>query len=142
MARISSALASLSLASIALSSPLTTQQLTRRNDTTPCLQVASAVAAQTAATPTVDAQLAYDCISSVPFHQAGALALIDSALPYFKWQSNTAWLKDPPSEYTEKVQPAIDVWAGIEEIRSKVIAGDYESEFEVGPSLSKLVDTG
>lgn len=57
--------------------------------------------------------------------------MVDSIRPYFKWQSNTVYLKDPPEEYAEKVQPAVDIWGGLEEIRSKVVGGEYETEFEV-----------
>jgi hypothetical protein len=129
MPRLFNALAGLSLASVALSSPLNARQY---GTGSPCAAVSAAVATQKAvATPTVPAQLAYDCITSVPFNQSAALALVDGVVPYFKWQSNTVWLKDPPAEYAEKVQPGIDVWGGLEEIRSKVVGGKYESEYEV-----------
>jgi hypothetical protein len=106
MPRLFSTLAGLSLASIALSSPLQA----RNYGGSPCAAVSAAVATQSAAVPTVPAQLAYDCITSVPFNQSAALALVDGVKPYFKWQSNTVFLKDPPKEYAEKVQPAVDIW--------------------------------
>lgn len=132
MPRLFNTLAGLSLASIALSSPLQPRQY----DTgSPCAAVSASAAAQTAtsasATPTVSAQLAYDCITSAPFNQSAALALVDGVVPYFKWQSNTVWLKDPPAEYAEKVQPGTDIWGKLADIRSKVVAGDYENEYEV-----------
>ena len=131
MARFLNTIAGLSLASIALSSPLTPQLHTRQNASSPCAQVSASVATQTAAVPTVPAQLAYECITSVPFNQSAALALVDGVVPYFRWQSNTVWLKDPPEEYAEKVQPGIDIWGGLEKIREKVVGGEYENEFEV-----------
>jgi hypothetical protein len=39
------------------------------------------------ATPTVDAQLALDCLNSASLHAKEALALIESILPYVEWQS-------------------------------------------------------
>lgn len=118
------------LASIVAASPL--QVVARQNASTPCAQVSSSVAAQSsAATPTVAAQLAYDCITSVPFNQSAALKLLDGIAPYFRWQSSTAWLKDPPAEYVEKVQPAVDIWGELEDIKSKAKAGGYENEYEV-----------
>jgi hypothetical protein len=75
--------------------------------------------------------LAYECLTSAPFNQTGALALVDGVVPYFKWQSNTVWLKDPPKEYAEKVQAPVDIWGGLADIRSKVVAGNYKSEHEV-----------
>jgi hypothetical protein len=136
MPRLLTSLASLSLASIALSSPLQARQY----GASPCAAVAASVATQAAiGTPTVPAQLAYDCITSVPFNQSAALALVDGVKPYFRWQSNTVWLKDPPAEYAEKVQPGIDVWGGLEKIRGKVVSGEYENEYAVSrlPCLVK-----
>ncbi len=52
-------------------------------------------------------------------------------MPYFKWQSTTVWLKDPPAEYVEKIQDPVDVWGGLQNIREKVVAGAYKNEFEV-----------
>ncbi|KAL6703779.1 hypothetical protein ACN47E_009078 [Coniothyrium glycines] len=139
MARLLGTIAGLSLASRALSSPLSSFHSRQYNATTPCAQVASSIATQTAAVPTVPAQLAYECITSVPFNQSAALALVDGVVPYFRWQSNTVWLKDPPAEYAEKVQPAIDIFGGLEDIRAKVNAGDYEHEFEFGFELYRLL---
>lgn len=133
MVRFTHAAAGLSLASAALASPLQGQLYGRQyNASTPCAQVSASVAAQKpAATPTVAAELAYECITSVPFNQTAALALVDGVVPYFKWQSNTAFLKDPPAEYAEKVQPPIVIWGGLEKIRGKVVGGEYKNEYEV-----------
>jgi hypothetical protein len=128
----------LALASIAVASPL--QRNVFHNESSPCAQVSASVAAQAAvATPTVPAQLAYDCITSVPFNKSAAVELIDTITPYIRWQSNTVWLKNPPKEYAEKVQPGIDVWGGLEEIQSKAESGSYENEFEFGWELYRFV---
>ncbi|KAL1656730.1 hypothetical protein SLS61_000526 [Didymella pomorum] len=142
MVRFTSAAAGLYLASIALSSPLQGQLHARQNASTPCAQVSASAAAQkSAATPTVAADLAYECITSVPFNQTAALALVDGVVPYFKWQSNTAFLKDPPAEYAEKVQPAVDIWGELEKIRGKVVGGEYENEYEFGFELYILLQS-
>jgi hypothetical protein len=39
------------------------------------------------AIPTIDAQLAYDCLTSVPLNAAAATDLVTSILPYLQWQS-------------------------------------------------------
>jgi hypothetical protein len=39
------------------------------------------------ALPTVDAQLAYECLTSVPINSTDATALINSILPYVEWQT-------------------------------------------------------
>ncbi|KAF2132372.1 hypothetical protein P153DRAFT_421326 [Dothidotthia symphoricarpi CBS 119687] len=130
MARYLRTLAGLSLASTALSSPFGAQLYPRQNASSPCAQVSASVATQTAAVPTVPAQLAYECITSVPFNQSAALALVDGVVPYFRWQSTTVFLKDPPEEYVEKIQGPVDIWGGLEKIREKVTSGAYENEFE------------
>lgn len=127
---LSGALVAASLASLVAASPL--QQRQAGQNGTACAQVAASVAAQSAVpTPSVDAKLAYECITSVPLHKDAALKLVDGVVPYIKWQSNTAWLKDPPKEYAEKVQPAIDVWGVLGDIKSKVEKEEYKSEWEV-----------
>jgi hypothetical protein len=128
MPRLLNTIAGLSFASIALSSPLQP----RHYGGSPCAAVGASLASQTAvATPTVPAQLAYDCITSTPFNQSAALALVDGVVPYFKWQSNTVWLKDPPAEYAEKVQPPVDIWGGLQKIRGKVVNATYQNEYTV-----------
>ncbi|KAF2856628.1 hypothetical protein T440DRAFT_549982 [Plenodomus tracheiphilus IPT5] len=141
MARLFGTVAGLSLASVALASPLTPHLYSHHNASSPCAQVSAAAATQTAAVPTVPAQLAYECIQSVPFNQSAALALVDSMVPYIRWHSTTAWLKDPPAEYVEKVQDPVDVWGGLDNIREKVSAGDYKNEFEFGFELYLLLQS-
>ncbi|KAI4670112.1 uncharacterized protein J4E79_000393 [Alternaria viburni] len=144
MASLFNAVAGLSLASVALSSPVAPHIHTRHyNATSPCAQVGTAIVGKnvTAGTATVPAELAWDCINSVPFNQSAALALVDGVVPYFKWQSNTVWLKDPPAEYAEKVQPAVDIWGELEEIRKKVNGGEYKNEYEFGFELYTLLQS-
>ncbi|RMZ68665.1 peptidase s41 family [Pyrenophora seminiperda CCB06] len=133
--------ACLSLASIALSSPLSPNfQQRNYNASTPCAQVGAAIAGKNVTQGvTVPAALAYECITSVPFNQTAALALVDGVVPYFKFQSNTVWLADPPAEYAEKVQPATNIWDGLKRIREKVVAGDYDNEYEFGFELYRLL---
>ena len=133
---LSRALKAASLASVVAASPL---QLQARQNSTACAEVAAYVASQPNTTVhSVNAKLAYDCITSVPLHKDEALHLLEGVKPYFRWQSNTAWLKDPPAEYAEKVQPAIDVWGGLEDIKSKVESEEYANEFEVSMMLQAL----
>ncbi|KAF2476536.1 peptidase S41 family protein-like protein [Lindgomyces ingoldianus] len=132
--------AGFSFASIALATPFHLN--TRQNASSPCALVSASAAAQTAAAvPTVPAQLAYDCITSVPFNKSAALSLLDAIVPYFRWQSTTAFLKDPPEEYIEKIQDAVDVWGGLESIKSKVEGSSYANEFEFGWALYRLLQS-
>lgn len=66
-----------------------------------CASVAVLAASQTSlspsATPTVPAELAFDCLNSIPFNQSAAVALLDSIDPYLQWQTTPEYLKDPPA---------------------------------------------
>lgn len=59
--------------------------------TEPCDMVRISTSEQKAANPSVEpvvtAQLAYDCLNSVPLHKTEALQLVDSMEPYLEWQS-------------------------------------------------------
>lgn len=109
--------------------------------TGPCATVSELVASFTAAnsdpsaTPTVPAGVAYECINSVPFNSSAAVELLDSMRPYIDWQTTTSWLKDPPAEYAEKIQPPYDFWAEFERIYDAAAANSYESEYAFGFDL-------
>jgi hypothetical protein len=46
----------------------------------------------------VPAELAYECLNSIPFNQSAAAALLESMRPYLEWQSTTSYVKDPPEK--------------------------------------------
>jgi hypothetical protein len=46
----------------------------------------------------VPAELAYECLNSIPFNQSAAAALLESMRPYLEWQSTTSYIKDPPEK--------------------------------------------
>ncbi|GAB1728181.1 hypothetical protein NU195Hw_g6128t1 [Hortaea werneckii] len=97
--------------------------------------VASFTSASPSATPTVPAQLAYECINTVPFNQSAAVALMDSIRPYLDWQTTIEYLADPPAEYASKVQAPYDFWAEWDGIYQKVMNGAYTSEYAFGWDL-------
>ena len=37
--------------------------------------------------PVVDAQLGYDCLTSVPLNASAATALVEAILPFIEWQT-------------------------------------------------------
>ncbi|KAF2138885.1 uncharacterized protein K452DRAFT_352962 [Aplosporella prunicola CBS 121167] len=105
------------------------------------LILASQTAAAPSATPTVPAELAHACLQSIPLNVSAALALLEAVKPYLEWQSTTAYLKDPPGEYTEKVQEGVDVWGGLEGIAEAVKRGEVRGEWEFGWSLYSLLQS-
>lgn len=85
----------------------------------PCAVVSSSSAVQRLAKPTavpvVSAQLAYECLTSVPLNKTAALELVDSIEPYVQWQSSLAWLKDPPKDYDFPPHDTLGVLASVKE---------------------------
>jgi len=78
------------------------------------------------ATPTVDAALAYQCVTSVPIAQKQALKFIDELVPYLEFQSDQAWKKNPPKSDT---YPGYDMRAELSAIRSGIESGEYKTEY-------------
>ncbi|KAF2491286.1 peptidase S41 family protein [Lophium mytilinum] len=129
------------LFSVASASPILDTRATPTNNTAPCAAVSSAYFAQTNPVPTVPAQLAYDCIKSVPLNVTSAKKLLGDIRPYINWQSTLAFLKNPPAEYKEKVQQAVDIFAGLDDIEAKVNSGAFKGEYEFGFALYQLVQS-
>lgn len=88
-----------------------------------------------AATPTIDAQLGYDCLTSVPLHDRAAKTLVEATLPFIEWQSTIEYLKAPPKGYTE---PAVDLRVGFADVLDKITEGAFETEYEFQASLWKV----
>ena len=61
--------------------------------------------------------------------------LLDSIRPYLNWQTTISYLKDPPAEYAEKIQPPYDFYANYERIYEKAKANGYANEREFGWDL-------
>lgn len=62
---------------------------------------------------------------------------MDSIRPYLNWQTTIQWLKDPPAEYAEKIQPPYDFYAEFERIYSKACDNGYSNEYSFGNDLYK-----
>ncbi|CAD6502332.1 BgTH12-04925 [Blumeria graminis f. sp. triticale] len=96
----------------------------------PCALVSSSSAAQVAtapsAWPTVSAQLAYECLNSIPLNKTAAIDFVDSIEPYLEWQSDLAWKKDPPADYD---CPAHDIIAALDQVRRNLVANKYANEY-------------
>ncbi|QIW98520.1 hypothetical protein AMS68_004038 [Peltaster fructicola] len=104
----------------------------------PCASISKLIANFTrvgTAIPTVPAKLGLDCLNSIPFNQSAAVAFVDSIRPYLEWQTTIEYLKDPPAEYAEKIQPAYDFRADYERIYNNAVSGAYTSEYAFGTDL-------
>lgn len=87
--------------------------------------------ADTAPLPTLPAQIGYDCMMSVPLNKSAAMDLMVSLQPYLEWQSTTAFLKNPPDEYVEKIQKPVDVMGMFSDIMDNLKSDKYTSEYAV-----------
>ncbi|GAP91229.1 putative peptidase s41 family protein [Rosellinia necatrix] len=99
--------------------------------TEPCVVARDAFTSQASASPgvvpTMAASLAYECLKSVPVHKEPAIRLLDELKPFLEWQSDQAFLKNPPSDYP---YPPVDIFGELETIRSNLQADKYSGELE------------
>lgn len=79
---------------------------------------------------------AYECLMSVPFHQAPALRFIEYYNTTMQFQSNLAYLKNPPAGYQ---QPAFDLMGALEELKHNVTAGVFKNQYDFEAMLQYLV---
>ncbi|KAJ4347917.1 uncharacterized protein N0V89_009289 [Didymosphaeria variabile] len=75
----------------------------------------------------------------MPLNVTSAKAILFDLPLFFNWQSTLDVLKDPPTEYVEKVQPPVDLLAGLDDISARVDDGSIASEYGFGWELYKLV---
>ncbi|RMZ70259.1 peptidase S41 family [Pyrenophora seminiperda CCB06] len=96
--------------------------------TEPCAVLSRTLAAMpSGARPVVPAELGVSCLQSVPLDKAGNVELIDDLKVFVKWQSNVAYLRNPPKEYTEK---AVDIMGELDTMQKQVAVGGFKSEYE------------
>ncbi|RVX69845.1 hypothetical protein B0A52_05679 [Exophiala mesophila] len=106
-----------------------------------CGQASSAYSSFRAAYPTattivIDAELAYDCLHSIPNYQEPALRLLNSLRTYLEFHSSKDILKSPPNGY---LFPDVDLDYGFDLIRQNVEAAQYQSEYEFQLDITTLL---
>ncbi|MCJ1265630.1 hypothetical protein MMC22_005510 [Lobaria immixta] len=89
-----------------------------------------------ASVPTIPAEIAYNCLKSVPIVKEDALQIVTSLAPYFEFQTTIGFLKDPPSGY---LLPGVDILGGLARIESHVRDDVYSSEYDFELDLFTLV---
>ncbi|KAF2106587.1 peptidase S41 family protein-like protein [Lophiotrema nucula] len=101
-----------------------------------CAEIAEAVSDSNLDFPTVDAELAYACLQSVPISQSAASDTIDSLKQMAQFQSTLTYLKSPPEGY---YNDGVDIEGGLDDIKSKVNNGDYDNEFDFESDIAALL---
>ena len=104
----------------------------------PCAMVSSAIAAlPSGARKTVPAELGMQCLQSVPLDKQGNIQLIDDLKLYLQWQSNLAYLKNPPPEYTED---PLDIMGEMDSMQKQLSSGGYTNEYNFQLDLMTLLN--
>ena len=114
--------------------------LTRRGKSEPCADVSDLWTSQKAKQTTairVPAELAYNCLQSVPVDVSGDLKQISELKDYLEWHSTLAWLK---SGVDGQIKPT-DLMGSLDAIASKVKDGKFKSDYEVQFSIRALLDS-
>ncbi|KAH7137927.1 hypothetical protein B0J11DRAFT_115 [Dendryphion nanum] len=102
----------------------------------PCAVVSSSIQAlPQGARKVIPAQLGLQCLQSVPLDKEGNIKLIDDLKLYVGWQSNLAFLKNPPAEYTED---SVDVIGEMNSMQQQLRSNGYQSEYEFQLDLTTL----
>ncbi|KIV85917.1 hypothetical protein PV11_01568 [Exophiala sideris] len=97
----------------------------------------SYLAAHTQATQArIPAELAYECLKSVPNFQEPALRLLNALRTYLEFQSDKVYLQKPPSGY---LFPAVDLDAELDIIQTNVERGQYKSEYDMQIDITSLL---
>lgn len=105
----------------------------------PCGRIASIINAGGAISNlSVPAEVAYECLTSVPVRQDAALGTIDALVKMVQFQSNLAYLKDPPEGYDN---PPVDILGGLAEIRNKVSSNEFSNQFDFEAEIAGLLNS-
>jgi hypothetical protein len=105
----------------------------------PCAVISKALAAlPSGARPIVPAELGVQCLQSVPLDKEGDMKLIDDMKLYVKWQSNIAYLKNPPADYTEK---PVDIMGTLDRMKSQLSSGGFKNEYDFQMQMMSLFDS-
>jgi hypothetical protein len=104
----------------------------------PCAVISSALAAMpSGARPIVPAELGVRCLQSVPLDRDGDMRLIDDMKLFAKWQSNIAYLKNPPEDYTEE---PVDIMGELDRLKAQLSAGNFATEYDFQMQIMGLFD--
>jgi hypothetical protein len=104
----------------------------------PCAVISSAIAAMpSGGRPIVPAELGVQCLQSVPLDKEGNAKLIDDLKLYVKWQSNIAYLKNPPADYTEK---PVDVVGELDKLKAQLSTSGIASEYDFQMKVMNVFD--
>jgi hypothetical protein len=105
----------------------------------PCAAITKAIeAAAPGARKVVPAELGVMCLQSVPLDKAGNIKLIDDIKLFTKWQSNIAYLKNPPKDYNEK---PVDIMGELDKMQQGLSTGEFKTEYDFQMKVMNLFNS-
>ena len=106
----------------------------------PCAQIVSVLEAwESPGRPAVSAELACDCLSSVPIDQQDALDTMDTLIKMVQFQSNLANMKDPPEGYANA---PVDILGGLDKLRNSVSNNEISRQYDFEKEIALLFNRG
>jgi hypothetical protein len=78
--------------------------------------------------------LAYECLTGVPFNPAVATRFLDYYNDSLQFQSTLTYLKNPPTSYQ---QPGINVSERLEELQQAINKNKYSNQYDFEAALQK-----
>ncbi|KAM0186590.1 hypothetical protein ACHAPI_011614 [Fusarium lateritium] len=118
------------LSLLALSLPLAVTAATADS----CARISKAVSESTSSPVVITAQIANDCLESMPFYPELAESFIDELTKYIQWQSTLEALKNPPETYASS---PTDILGGLKKIRST----NFSSQWKFDEAINALLET-
>ncbi|KAF2004966.1 hypothetical protein P154DRAFT_425601 [Amniculicola lignicola CBS 123094] len=97
----------------------------------PCAKVAGYV--KDSKSDEIPAQVAHDCLKSVPVDKEGDEKLIDQLKTAWQWQSDLGYLKNAPDDWE---LGKLDADADLDKIKEKL--SEYESEYDVQLAIQDI----
>lgn len=74
----------------------------------------------------VSADLALQCLKTVPLGKKEGIQLVDAMVPYLEWQSDAEYKKNPPKSY---FYPGFDILGNLAKVRSNLEGDKYDGEW-------------
>lgn len=94
----------------------------------PCAAIGPLIAKATSNVPQIPAEIAWQCLMSVPLNVTAAIEWIDSLRPYLAWQSTTSYLKNPQFN-----NPPHDILGELDRMSAQInsYANEWQFEFDL-----------
>ncbi|KAH8694281.1 hypothetical protein BGW36DRAFT_430295 [Talaromyces proteolyticus] len=106
----------------------------------PCTEISNSYARESSSQKRVHvpAQLAVDCLTSMPFDSEKGVSFIDEYSKYLEFQSDLELLANPPPS---SLSNRVDLRAGLQSIRSYASRGLYSNQFHFDSDLMDLINS-